>query len=151
MSIDKRSFGERLTGLRNSQGFSQSELAARLGVTNRAVSKWETGAALPNLDTLDDLATLLGMSLSALMAETQSAGNAAAMIGLVGDEHEMYVATGVICDFYERLGWLVVRTSELPATTVAIVHTPQALLRTGCMDSARRSHAVSLFSWRSRK
>ena len=39
-------FGNKLLGLRTRLGLSQAELADMLGVTNKAVSKWETGVSL---------------------------------------------------------------------------------------------------------
>ena len=43
---------ERLQFYRKRDGLSQEELAAALSVTRQAVSKWETGAAVPDLETL---------------------------------------------------------------------------------------------------
>ena len=45
-------FGEFLYALRKENGMTQAELAERLGVTNKAVSKWETGEAMPESNLL---------------------------------------------------------------------------------------------------
>ena len=45
-------FSEKLTALRRREGLSQEQLADRLGVTRQSVSKWEGGAALPELGKL---------------------------------------------------------------------------------------------------
>ena len=42
-------FSEKLTALRRREGMSQEQLADRLGVTRQSVSKWESGAAQPEL------------------------------------------------------------------------------------------------------
>ena len=51
---------ERLQFYRKRAGLSQEEVAAALSVTRQAVSKWETGAAVPDLETLARLADILG-------------------------------------------------------------------------------------------
>ena len=42
-------FSEKLMELRRREGISQEQLADRLGVTRQSVSKWESGAAMPEL------------------------------------------------------------------------------------------------------
>ncbi len=46
--------------LRTEKGYTQEQVAKMLGVTNKAVSKWETGAAVPRMDHLVRLAEILG-------------------------------------------------------------------------------------------
>ena len=60
-------FGNYLCDLRREQGLSQKELAARLGVSDKAVSKWENGRSKPSNKTLLDLAKLFGISTDALL------------------------------------------------------------------------------------
>ncbi|MBQ3938018.1 MAG: helix-turn-helix transcriptional regulator, partial [Clostridia bacterium] len=61
MSMDKRFvIGNFIYELRREKGWTQKELGDLLGVTNKAVSKWETGAALPRVEYLRDLASVLG-------------------------------------------------------------------------------------------
>lgn len=45
-------FSEKLITLRRKAGLSQEQLADRLGVTRQSVSKWESGAAMPELGKL---------------------------------------------------------------------------------------------------
>ena len=42
--IDKQKFGAFVAGLRREKGYTQKELADRLFISDKAVSKWETGA-----------------------------------------------------------------------------------------------------------
>lgn len=58
---------ETICALRAGAGMSQSELAERLGVSRQSVSKWETGAAVPDLDKLVKLAALFQVSLDRLV------------------------------------------------------------------------------------
>lgn len=57
---------ERLQFHRKRAGLTQEEAAAQLSVTRQAVSKWETGAARPDLETLARLAEIYGVSLTVL-------------------------------------------------------------------------------------
>ena len=60
-------FGNRLYALRDGAGLTQRELAQRLGVTNKAVSKWETGRSKPTTTTLRKMAALFGLSVDQLL------------------------------------------------------------------------------------
>ena len=73
-------FSEKLTEQRRRLGWSQEQLADRLGVTRQSVSKWESGAAMPELVKLIALSELFGVSVDYLvkdhMAEQeQASGN----------------------------------------------------------------------------
>jgi len=59
--------GNRIYELRRAKGLSQRELGELLGVSNKAVSKWENGAAIPKTDTLVKLAEILGVSPQELL------------------------------------------------------------------------------------
>ena len=60
-------FGNFLYDLREKAGLSQAEVAGHLGVTNKAVSKWETGKAKPTVNTLRNMAALFGISVEKLL------------------------------------------------------------------------------------
>lgn len=66
-------FNEQLQRLRRAGGLSQEELAARIGVSRQAVSKWEVGEAAPDLGNLLALADALGVSLDALCGRDDEA------------------------------------------------------------------------------
>ena len=53
--------------LRERQNLTQSELAERIGVSSKTVSKWETGKGLPDISLLRPLAQALGISVIELM------------------------------------------------------------------------------------
>ena len=65
--MDNVQFGAFIAQLRKEQGLTQKELADRLSVTDKAVSKWETGKGFPDLKLLEPLARALGVSLVELM------------------------------------------------------------------------------------
>ncbi|MDO4650391.1 MAG: AAA family ATPase, partial [Eubacteriales bacterium] len=60
-------FGNKLYQLRREAGLSQAELAAKVGVTNKAVSKWENGAAKPSTDIIRKLSVLFQVSVEELL------------------------------------------------------------------------------------
>lgn len=60
-------FGEFLFALRKEKGMTQAELADMLGVTNKAVSKWETGEAMPETSLLVPLSRIFGVTVDELL------------------------------------------------------------------------------------
>lgn len=62
-------FSKKLTQLRRCEGLSQEQLADRLGVTRQSVSKWEGGAAMPELAKLVALSELFGVSVDYLIKD----------------------------------------------------------------------------------
>ena len=73
-------FGDRLSALRQECGYSQFQLASLVGVSDKAVSKWETGVAKPRMKTCQRLAAVLGVDLDELFSSSEhnssSGGNA---------------------------------------------------------------------------
>ena len=65
--MDAKTFGAFLARVRREQGLTQVELAEQLHVTGKAVSRWERGIGLPDINTLEPLADALGLSLADLM------------------------------------------------------------------------------------
>lgn len=59
--------GNTIKELRESRGLTQAELAERIGVSSKTVSKWETAKGLPDISLLQPLAQALGISVIELM------------------------------------------------------------------------------------
>lgn len=66
-NIDKQKFGAFVAMLRKEKGITQKELAERLFISDKAVSKWETAASVPNIDLLMPLADILGVTVTELL------------------------------------------------------------------------------------
>ena len=66
--MDTKKTGELIAQCRKARGLSQGELASRLHVTDKAVSKWETGRGMPGIDMLEPLAEALELSVSELLS-----------------------------------------------------------------------------------
>ena len=59
--------GSTIKQLRESRDLTQAELAEKLGVSSKTVSKWETAKGLPDISSLQPLAQALGISVIELM------------------------------------------------------------------------------------
>ena len=67
MNID---IGSRIRSLRLSNSMTQEQLAGKLGVSAQAVSKWESGTNMPDIQLLPDLSVIFGVSIDDLFAMT---------------------------------------------------------------------------------
>ncbi len=65
--MDYEKTGRLIADCRHNSGLTQMQLAERLGVSNRAVSKWECGKGLPDISLLEPLADALGVSVIELL------------------------------------------------------------------------------------
>ena len=65
--IDKSRFGDFVTCLRKEKGYTQKELAEKLFVSDKAVSKWERGLGMPDITLLKPLSDTLGVSVTELL------------------------------------------------------------------------------------
>ena len=65
--MDQIKTGQFIAAMRKSRGLTQEELGERLGVTNKTVSRWETGKYMPDIDKLQELSSLLGISVNELL------------------------------------------------------------------------------------
>ena len=66
--MDQQQIGSFIRQCRESGGLTQQQLADKLGVTNKAVSKWERGRSMPDVALFEPLCRELGISLSELLA-----------------------------------------------------------------------------------
>ena len=63
----KKTLGTMIAELRKQHGMTQLELAEKMGVTDKAVSKWERDLSCPDINSLPDLAQILGVTVDDLM------------------------------------------------------------------------------------
>lgn len=64
---------EKIATLRKQRGWSQEELAARLGVSRQSVSKWESAASVPELDRVVELSRIFGITTDELLLDSPPA------------------------------------------------------------------------------
>ena len=66
--MDLNKNGKLLCGLKKSKGMTQKEVANKLGVVPKTVSKWETGHGFPDVSTVSALAEILGVSEKTILS-----------------------------------------------------------------------------------
>lgn len=66
--MDQAKVGKFIAALRHERGLTQEALGEKLGVTNKTVSRWETGAYMPDIELLIPLGETLGVSVNELLA-----------------------------------------------------------------------------------
>ena len=101
------SLHETIYALRTARGMSQLELAEALDVSRQSISKWETGAAVPELDKLVKLSDVFGITLDELVRGTAQPGeskmdseqnpSSAVIIERRGMEPHRIIALAVLC------------------------------------------------------
>ena len=64
--MNQEKIGKFIANLRKEKNMTQQELAKKLGVTDRAISKWENGRGLPDYSLLQDLCDALSISINEL-------------------------------------------------------------------------------------
>lgn len=134
--MDNERFGAFVAQLRKEQRLTQKELADRLNVTDKAVSKWETGKGFPDVKLLEPLAQALGVSLVELMqgkrqeAETLTVAEAGAVVSQAMGQSERTTARR-----YLRLfRWFLIAACGLCLLWL----TPQALIYITFWQMSRR-------------
>lgn len=110
--------GKGIAARRKQLGLSQEELAQRLGITRQAVSRWESGTALPTVDNLVELSRELNVSVDELLQLTHAekeAGLSAESVGLLLDEQAKRQAKRM-----RRLSWILIAAAALLALAIVL-------------------------------
>ena len=65
--MDAKKLGQFIAEIRKEKGMTQAELASMLHVTDKAISKWERGLGLPDINSIEPIADALGISVAEVM------------------------------------------------------------------------------------
>ena len=65
--MSNKSIGEVISSLRKEKGMTQNDLAEKMNVTDKAVSKWERNLSCPDINSIPKLAEILGTSVEDLL------------------------------------------------------------------------------------
>ncbi len=100
--MTKQTFGSTIAALRKEKGMTQQELAQNMGVTDKAVSKWERNLSFPDVASLPRLAEQLGVTVDELLEaktsaqEESSQGKVLALAELVLKAVALAMGVGVV-------------------------------------------------------
>ena len=79
---DMINFSEKIYNLRKQHKISQKDLGKKLGISNRAVSKWETGISVPSTENFVKLSEIFGVNISYFFEEEKAQVNESAPTGM---------------------------------------------------------------------
>lgn len=138
--------GEKILRLRKARGWSQEELADRLGITRQAISRWESNSAKPDADKIVDICDLFGVSADYLLR-----GN------YTGEDHMPVSPPEVNSDPPQRsgitavqiLGILLIISAVLLFCSIAIMSAihPIEYVRSGIHFKGIRGYIMSYHLW----
>lgn len=81
--MDKQKTGELIREARMKSNYTQSELGDLLGVSNKAVSRWENGETFPDVGVLESLSNVLGLSINDIVTGSVSEEDSDTIIEVV--------------------------------------------------------------------
>lgn len=116
-------FGNYLYELRKKVGLSQTELAWQLGVTNKAVSKWENGKAKPSTETIRKLASLFGVSVDTLLEKKKGSHTV--------DITKIVITGGPCAGKTTAMSWIQSNFTKLGYTVLFVPETATELITGG--------------------
>lgn len=140
--IDNQKFGVFLASLRKEKGLTQKELAEKLFVSDKAVSKWERGASMPGIALLLPISQLFGITVSELLKGEREAKESTVQkegpdqetlsIRATAQRHKRYWRTGyllcllaaaaeILLLSHWGMSWRMLSRSVLPATCLLLV------------------------------
>ena len=139
--MDAKKLGQFIAEIRKEKEMTQAELASELHVTDKAVSKWERGLGLPEINSIEPLAAALGISVAEVMqAERIQTGhvteeNASEMLTNAFDmvkqqrrqecKHHILISGGVLIAIVllflgDTMGWMGLIGVVAPCLCVAL-------------------------------
>lgn len=99
--------GEKIYLLRKQHNLSQEALADRVNVTRQAVSKWELGTSVPELETVVALARTFGVTTDYLLSNEEPASRIESVQSQTQQPDWMDRLPNFLSKMFKRYGWLV--------------------------------------------
>ena len=124
--MNSKTVGTKILKLRKEKGYTQTVLAERLHVSNKTISRWETGDGFPEISVLPKLAAELGTSVDCLLSQDdtdtrQSTGT----ISISIENHNRYagmIKLFTIISAYEMISLLCIlaKTCSMESTLIIL-------------------------------
>ena len=139
--MDAKKLGQFIAEIRKERKMTQAELASKLHVTDKAVSKWERGLGLPDINSIEPLADALGISVAEVMqaqrfqADHLTQENASEMLTNAFDlvkqqrrlerKHHSLISVGVLLTIVliflgDNMGWMGLLGVVTPCLCIAL-------------------------------
>lgn len=100
--MDPKTIGNTIAYLRKKSGMTQIDLAAALGISNKTISKWESGQGYPDITFFPLIASLFGVSIDYLMlGEKKGIAIAGSIIADIVKDIEGYPTPGMMTYLYD--------------------------------------------------
>lgn len=100
--MDAKELGSFIAALRKENHMTQAELAKKIHVTDKAVSRWERGLGFPDINTIEPLADALGISVVELMCAHEKTQARAEDTITTEDVKEMLNSTADMTHYYRK-------------------------------------------------
>ena len=119
--MDAKIIGNFLKDLRNEKGMTQEQLGEKIGVSNKTISRWETGNYMPPVDCLNMLSDIYNISINEILAGERASGDEFTKIA----EHNITVTLKELEEDYKtfekKMIFILVVTTLLTITILALL------------------------------
>lgn len=123
ITVNDYEFGNYIYQLRKKAGLSQAELAAKIGVTNKAVSKWEVGKAKPGTETIRRLASMFQISVDELLEKKEGRGQP--------EIHKIVITGGPCAGKSTAMSWVQNAFTQMGYSVLFVPETATELITGG--------------------
>lgn len=96
MILKQSTLGSYIRALRTQNGMTQAQLADKVGVTDKAVSKWERDLSYPDMATFPKLADVLGVTVNDLLKESLDENQPSRLLQIFGMSHDIRTPLHII-------------------------------------------------------
>ena len=145
MMMDKYILGEFIYTQRKKLGFTQDELGRKLKVTNKAVSKWETGETLPDIQLLPELASVLNVTIDELLTQQKPEVEKVTVDTKKNLRKFLWVMCSILLFLSISLSFVVVKLTEKEEVAITLENASDYFEITPCKNFVNEGYGINLF------